>query len=68
MSKAMLYAAMIGGFGAANSRLVGYGEGGGDTSTYRKARKERARMLSIARQEELKRNPRPPKKRGKRKN
>lgn len=37
-----------------------------DTSVDRKARKERARMLSIARQEELKRNPKPPKKRGKR--
>lgn len=36
-----------------------------DTSTNRKARKARARMLSIARQEELKSNPRPLKKRGK---
>lgn len=39
----------------------------GDTSTYRKARKERARMLSMARQEELKNNPKPPKKRGRKK-
>jgi len=35
---------------------------GADTSSFKKSRKERARMLSLARQEELKRNPKPPKK------
>ena len=64
MSKALMFAG-IGAFAAGHDMLVGYGEGGGDTSTNRKARKARARMLSIARQEELKNNPRPPKKRGK---
>ena len=67
MSKALMYAG-IGAFSAIGHRmLIGYGEGGGDTSTYRKARKERARMLSMARQEELKNNPKPPKKRGRKK-
>lgn len=40
-------------------RLCAKGE---DTSSFKKSRKERARMLSLARQEELKRNPKPPKK------
>lgn len=40
-------------------RLCAKGE---DTSSFKKSRKERARMLSLARQEELKRNPKPQKK------
>lgn len=40
-------------------RLCAKGE---DTSAFRKSRKERARMLSLARQEELRKNPKPPKK------
>ena len=39
-----------------------------DTSVDRKARKERARMLSIARQEELRNSPDAPRKRGMKKN
>ena len=35
---------------------------GADTSLDHKRRKERARMLSLARQEELRNNPKPPKK------
>ena len=59
MSKALLYGAFS---GAGHRMLIGYGEGGGDTSAFRKSRKERARMLSLARQEELRNNPKPPKK------
>ena len=63
MGKALWYAGLI-AFGG--DALIG-SFNGGDTSTYRKARKERARMLSIARQDELRRNPKPDKKRGKKK-
>ena len=61
MEKRLFAAVMYSSFGASVDDFIDNAMGR-DTSASRKAKKERARMLSLARQEELRKNPKPPKK------